>query len=360
MKKIMFIIGCLAGGGAERVVSSIASSLAEKDFQVSILTYYKEENEYPYSSKINRINISNGSIIDFNKMSAINKLKLIRKNIKKEQPDEIICFLSHPSVFAYLATVGSKYKKRISFAIRANPNMENNRIAKIQKRLLKHVKRIITQNKGQTTCFSPKLQKKMVIIPNPMYDELFINKKNYSSVPTKIVSVGRLNNQKNYKLAIEAFEIVYQKYSNIEYFIYGVGALEMELKELIRLKKLENNVHIMGFEKDRNKIYSDKDIFLMTSKFEGMPNALAEAMCMGIPSISTDCDFGPRDLIMNDDMGILLKDYEVETLVNSLVNVISDYDEYIIKAKYAREVLKEKYSFDKVVNIWESILQKEK
>jgi len=352
MKKIMFVIGCLAGGGAERVVASVASSLADKDFQVSILTYYKEENEYPYSSKVNRINISNGNINEFNKISTIKKLKLIRKSIKKEQPDEIICFLPHTLVFVYFSLIFTKYIKRLSYAVRANPNMENNKIAKIQKRLLNHVKRIITQNTGQTTCFSPKLQKKMVIIPNPMYDELFINEKKYSPVPTKIVSVGRLNNQKNYKLAIEAFEIIYQKYSNFEYFIYGAGSLEAELKELIKSKKLENNIHIMGFEKDRNKIYGDKDIFLMTSKFEGMPNALAEAMCMGIPAISTDCDFGPRDLIMNDDMGILLKDYEVGTLVNSLESVICNYENYVLKAKSAREILKEKYCFEKIINKW--------
>ena len=360
MKKIMFVIGDLAGGGAERVVTSIASGLSEKDFQVSILTYYKEENEYPYSSKINRINISNGNINDFNKISTIKKLKLIRKSIKKEQPDEIICFFPHILFHIFMATIFSKYNKKLSFAVRANPKKERKELNKNSNKILRFIKRIITQNTGQTTCFSPKLQKKMVIIPNPMYDELFINEKKYSPVPTKIVSVGRLNDQKNYKLAIEAFEIIYQKYSNFEYFIYGAGSLEAELKELIKSKKLENNIHIMGFEKDRNKIYGDKDIFLMTSKFEGMPNALAEAMCMGIPAISTDCDFGPRDLIMNDDMGILLKDYEVETLVNSLESVICDYENYVLKAKKAREILKEKYSFDKVMNIWETMLQKEK
>ena len=83
MKKIMFVIGDLAGGGAERVVTSIASGLSEKDFQVSILTYYKEKNEYPYSPKINRINISDGNLSDFNKISTLKKLKIIRRIIKK-------------------------------------------------------------------------------------------------------------------------------------------------------------------------------------------------------------------------------------------------------------------------------------
>ena len=357
MKKVMFVIGCLAGGGAERVVSSVSSALVSKGHQVSILTYYKEENEYPYSSDINRINISNGSISDFNKMSTLKKLRAIRKSIKREKPDEIICFLSHPSVFVYLATLGTKYNKRISFAIRANPNVEKSKIAEIQKRFSKKVKRIITQNEGQTTCFSSKLQNKMVIIPNPMYEELFEGEKIYLDSPLKIVSVGRLNNQKNYELAINSFDIISKKYTNINYYIYGAGNLESQLRQLIKNKNLEDRIFIMGFEKDRNKIYGDKDIFLMTSKFEGMPNALAEAMCKGIPSISTDCDFGPRDLIMNEDMGILLKDYEVDTLVDALEVMINNYKLFIEKAKKAKYILKEKYSFDEIINKWDTLLK---
>lgn len=357
MKKIMFVIGGLANGGAERVVASVASALSNKNFSVSILNYYSSDIDYSFSNEVNRINISNGNINDYNRMSIVTKIRKIRENIIKEKPDEIICFLSHPSVFVYLATLFTKYNKRISFAIRANPNMEKGKIASLQKKFIKYVKRIITQNEGQTTCFSSKLKHKIVVIPNPMYDELFENQKTYASEPMKIVSVGRLSNQKNYHLSINAFEVISKKYPNIEYYIYGSGKLENELKDLIKNKELEEKVHIKGFEKDRNKIYGDKDIFLMTSKFEGMPNALAEAMCMGIPSISTDCDFGPRDLILNENMGILLKDYEVETLVDALENMIKSYKKYVDLGKNARNVLRETYSFEKIINMWVDLLK---
>lgn len=360
MKKIMFVIGGLANGGAERVVTSIASQLSKKEYDVSILTYYHSDNEYPLDINVKRINISGGDSSSFNKMSTLKKMKEIRRNITKYNPDEIICFLSNPSVYVFLATLFTKYNKRISFAVRANPKVDNTTMGKLQMKLSPFVKRLITQNIGQAECYKKVKESKKVVIPNPMYDELFLNSKTYSKEVSKIVSVGRLTDQKNYELAINAFEVINKKYPNIEYYIYGSGPLENKIISLLKDKELLNNVHIMGFEKDREVIYGDKDLFLMTSNFEGMPNALAEAMCKGIPVISTDCDFGPRDLILNEDMGILLKDYNVNTLVNSLDDVISNYEIYIEKAKNAKEILKTKYSYDKIINMWQDLIDENK
>ncbi len=350
MKKIVFVIGSLVGGGSERVLTTVASFLAELgDFNISILTYYKEEKEYYISPKINRINISNGDRKKYNELSPLKKLKIIRKKIKEIDPDYIVCFLSNPYVFTYIALSFSKYKKRITYCERANPKHEKNKTAKLRDILSKH-SNVITQNRGQISCF-PKT-KNISVIPNPMYNELFENKKEYLKIPKRIVSVGRLTNQKNYELSIKAFYEVQKKYSDLEYYIYGDGNKKDEIIALINSLGLQDKVHLMGFEHDRNKIYGDKDIFLMTSLFEGMPNTLAEAMCYGIPSISTNCEFGPADLILDDNMGILLDDYEVSSVSNALFKIIENYDDYIIKAKYARKVLRNKYSYEEVMNKW--------
>lgn len=349
MKKIVFVIGGLVGGGAERVLTTVASYLAKEDFNVSILTYYRDEKEYYFFPKINRINISNGDIKQYNKMSALKKMKEIRKNIKEIKPDYIVCFLSHPYVFTYVALLFSKYRKRITYCERCNPKYEKNKTAKLRDKLVKY-SNVITQNRGQITCFSK--TKNITVIPNPMYNELFENEKEYLKIPKKIVSVGRLTDQKNFELGIKAFYEVQKKNNDLEYYIYGIGPKKDGIENLINSLGLRDKVHLMGFEHDRNKIYEDKDIFLMTSLSEGMPNALAEAMCYGIPSISTNCDFGPSDLILNDDMGILLKDYEVSSVFNALSNIIDNYDEYILKARNARNILKAKYSVDIIMNKW--------
>ncbi len=358
MKKVMFVIGGLANGGAERVITSISSAIAERGYDVVLLTYYKSDNEYSYSSKIKRICLADGYYDNYIKMSTIKKIRNIRKIIKKEKPDEIICFLSNPSVYVFLSTIFTKYRKKISFAIRANPKVEKGKIAKFQKIFSRYVKNIIVQNKGQITCFSLKVQNKIVVIPNPMYDELFEKEKAYSHVPTKIVSVGRLTDQKNYDLAIEVFNEIHKTNFNIEYYIYGVGNKEEYLQNKINELKLNNSIKLMGFENDRNLIYLDKDIYLMTSKYEGMPNTLAEAMCMGVPSISTNCEFGPSDLIMNENMGILVNDYECATLVKAIEKIINNYQEYVDKARYAKKVLRDTYSYEKIIQKWIDFINK--
>lgn len=360
MKKIMFVIGGLANGGAERVVTSIASELAERDYEVSILTYYKSDNEYHYSPKINRINISNGSLEEFKKLGAFKKIRLIRKELRKNNPDEIICFLSNPSVFTYIASLFSKYRRKISFAIRGNPKLDKEKTTTIQKYLIRFVKNVILQNNGQASCYKEKFRNKMVVIPNPIHNNLYVLNKEYSNKPLKIVSVGRLHKQKNYDLAIDAFYLLNQRYPNMQYYIYGKGIMEKELKDKVENYKLSNNVFFMGFENSREKIFLDKDIFLMSSLYEGMPNALAEAMTIGVPSISTDCEFGPSDLIMNERMGTLLKKNDAQLMCDRLENMILNYDEFVKKAIFAKEVLKENYSFEKIIDKWIEFIEKRK
>ena len=357
MKKIMFVIGGLSNGGAERVITSVSSALAEKGYDVVLLTYYIDNNEYPYSNKITRINLSNGFFKDYVEMNFLKKIKNLRKIIKNEKPDEIICFLSHSYVLSYISSIFTKYKNRISIAIRANPKVEKGKVASLCMRLSRKAKRIITQNSGQATCFSNKMQPKIKVIPNPMYKELFIGEKQYNDTPTKMVSVGRLTDQKNYDLSIDAFAKLHKIYPNLTYYIYGKGEKDAYLRDKIKSLNLQDFVFLKGFEKDRNLIYGDKDIYLMTSKFEGMPNTLAEAMCLGIPSISTNCEFGPSDLIMNDDMGVLLNDYNVETVVSAVSKVIENYNSYVIKAQKAREILKETYGFEQIINKWIDLIE---
>lgn len=358
MKKVMFIIGCLANGGAERVVSSVASGLANKGYDVTILTYYYGDDEYPLSENVKRISLVDGKISEFNKLSSIKKIFGIRKAIKRNNPDKIICFLSHPCVFAYFATIFTKYRKKLVFTVRANPNKEKNKIEKIFAKLTNKINNLIVQNKGQSTCFSKKVADKATIIPNPIYDELFEFEKDYCVEPTKIVAAGRLVHKKNYSLSIDAFNEIHKKHPNVKFYIYGQGPKEEELKNKVKSLGLEEDVLFMGFDKDRNHIYGDKDIYLMTSLYEGMPNTLAEAMTMGVPSISTNCDFGPSDLIKDEKMGILLPDFEVSSVVNALDDMITNYSCYVEKAKYAKEVLKENYSFEKILNKWIEFIEK--
>ena len=349
----MFVISSLGGGGAERVVTMVSSFLAnKKEYKVSIIAMCKKKPEYEYSNDISLNYIENGDDHTFNKMSVLKRLIKIRQIIKREKPDKIISFLTLESVYTFIACTFTKYRKRISFAIRSNPKMEKGIIAKVFSFFVKRVKFIITQNSGQKEYYINKTNAEIYIIPNPIQLDLINYEKKHQKIPAKIVSVGRLIEKKNFLITIDAFSMLKRKYPNLQLFIYGTGPMLDKINDSIAEKKLNGSVFVMGFETERKKIYGDKDIFLLASAYEGMPNVLIEAMCMGVPSISSNCEYGPKDLILNEKMGILFNEINVDSIYNSLENMILNYEYYTNNIDETRKKLIELYSPEIIINKW--------
>ena len=89
-----------------------------------------------------------------------------------------------------------------------------------------------------------------------------------------------------------------------------------------------------------------------------MPNALAESMAVGIPSISTNCEFGPSDLISDDNMGILVNEHSVEAVENALINMIENYGRYRLLSKKVKESMKERFSLEKITSEWVKFIER--
>ena len=358
MKKILFIIPSLSNGGAEKVVSQISSGLCNENYEVAVLVFFNHNNSYELNDNIKLINLSNGYEEEYNRISKINRLKKIRKKIKEFNPDIIIPFLDHICIYTYFSTVFSKYTKKIVFTERNNPKFLNKKLVKVKK-ILQYlfIKKIIVQNHGQFECLPKKVQNKTYIISNPISFKYLVYEKELNDIPIHLISIGRLLDQKDYPLAINAFNNVLKKYPNLIYHIYGKGEDKDKIEKLIKELNLEGKVKLEGFTTDINKVYENADIYLMTSKFEGMPNALAESMAVGIPSISIDCEFGPSDLIDNENMGILVKEHTIEAVEKALLYMIENYNIYSFKSKYVKERMKERYSLDKITNEWIKVIE---
>lgn len=357
MKKILFVIPTLSNGGAEKVVSKISSGLVDQGYDITILNFYECDNEYLINKKVKRNFLSKHEDA-YKRINTLKRLKLIRKIIKENNPDEIICFLNHVCIYIFISLIFTKFRKRITFTERCNPKYSNPKIIKIKNIFQRFVKKIIVQNTGQQSLLNNKDKTKSWVVPNPI-DERYLNLENtINTIPKHIISIGRLEDQKDYPLAINAFNNVLKKYPNLIYHIYGQGNDKEKIKSLIKELNLESKIILEGFTTDINKVYENADIYLMTSKFEGMPNALAESMAVGIPSISTDCEFGPRDLINNEDMGILVKNHTIEDIENALLEIIENYSEYASKSKKVKEVMRDRYSLKKIIEEWIKVIEK--
>ena len=162
--------------------------------------------------------------------------------------------------------------------------------------------------------------------------------------------------QKNYPLLLSAFSKISKKHPDYKLRIFGQGIVLPELQKLVLDLGIVNNVTFEGFCANVHESIKNSDIFVLSSDFEGMPNALLEAMAMGFPVISTDCPAGgPAELIKNEENGILVPVGDEEKLVKALEKMI---DNVTLKEKVsnAAKEISVTHSVENIVKIWKSVL----
>ena len=361
MKHVAFAIGSLSGGGAERVVSVWASALAEKGYKVSAIVYSRVEDEYDLNKNVNIYPIAQSQQACKN-MPMVKRVFRFRKVLKQIKPDIVISFLPVVQVYVRYASIGLKHKRVET--IRINPwktEISNSKYYKSWLKCFDKCDHLILQSKDQKPFFSEKVQKKAVTIPNPI-NALYLEneKKEYDANSHKIVAAGRLTKQKNYKMLIDAIKIVQNDYNDVSLSIYGAGELQKELQDYIDDIGISNNVKLMGRSNELHNVYKDFDLYVMSSDYEGLPNALAEAMAIGLPCISTDCQTGPRDLIDDGISGYLTPCGDVKALADKIKETFSlTSDEQRVIGQSAREKIKnfcsEENSLKQLINLIESL-----
>ena len=324
MKHVVFAIGSLHGGGAERVVSVWASALAEKGYPVSVVVYARRENEYPVDTRVQICPIAD-SMQACNALSMRQRLKCFRSQLKGIKPDVLISFLPEMQVYIAMASIGLGISRVET--IRNNPwklDILHTKFAPLWRWCFRSCRGLIVQSEDQKLFFSRSVQKKAVVIPNPVnlcYRES--QKTEYCADSHKIVAAGRLANQKNYKMMIDAVGKVTCQYPDVCLAIYGEGPLEEELRSYINQNQLETHIQLMGRSSELYRVYQNADLYLMSSDYEGMPNALAEAMAVGMPCISTDCKTGPRDLIDDGQNGYLVPCGDADAMAEKILHIFA-------------------------------------
>lgn len=350
MKKYLFIVPSLSKGGAERVVSILSSELVKNEREAVVITHFKTNDDYKTDDNVKIICLSDLYENEYrDKMSVFFLIKLLyrlRKNILEESPDYILPFLWTTCVRTELALICSKYKKNVIQTVRNNPSIfPKNKIAEIYRNfLVKKSRMTIVQNVEQKKYFNENVQEKIKVLPNPVSEEILNLKRTEETNTINIIGVGRLEKQKNFELLIEAFSQVYKKNKNVRLKIYGDGSQKEKLQSLINNLQIQDYAELCGRSSNYSEIYGLSSIFILSSNFEGMPNTLLEAMAVGLPCISTDCPTGPRDIICNNENGILINMNSISDLVNSIEKIISDKDFSNKIAKNARLTIRQRYS----------------
>lgn len=323
-KKICIAIHGLAHAGAERVAAHWANYLAAQGHSVSVLVYACDEETYDLDQRVRVVPIA-GTLEEYANTPKSKLLFRIRKLIRQEKPQVMISFLPRMQITMMLAAWGMRIK-RIE-TVRNNPWTDTDIARKrpLWDLCFRRSDAIIVQTKEQGEYFPQKLQKKITVISNPIAKAFSDRQKKYEAAGIRrFVSVARINQQKNYPMMIRAFAQATQKDPRYKLDIYGAGAPEavQELQDLICQLGMEQSITLCGWKKNIPEMLPSYDGFLMSSNYEGMPNALAEAMATGLVCLSTDCKTGPKDMIDPGINGYLAATGSVEAFAEGIRKMI--------------------------------------
>lgn len=366
--KLVFFINNLAGGGAERVVATLGNYWASKHWDITIVTLgSKSLDFYSLNPAIMRISLGfsgNSKHVLDALLQNMRRVIALRRIIKQVQPKVVLSMMSTPNVLLAFASRGIPGLCAIGSERCYPPHsplgpLWNTLRKKMYVRLSAVV--ALTQECAEWIKIHSSA-KRVPIIPNavcwPVPDNLPRIVPNAICSPERkiLLAVGRLGKVKNFGLLIKVFSELAFKYPGWDLVILGDGQERQILEAQIRETMLTTRIFIPGIAGNVAEWYTRADLYVMSSRSEGFPNALVEALAYGLPAVSFDCDTGPRDIIRHGVDGLLVPPGNEQGLLVALERLMGDSDLRKTMAYRAIDA-RERFSIEKIAGMWENLFR---
>ncbi len=352
-KNILILVPSIGGGGAEHVACRLANELCKK-YNLYLMYYDHKDKTYFLDSKVNIIDFfvrpDDRWFGRFKKIYRVYALLFqIVKVIQAKYIFRIDTSVSFMAVSS-LVNVLAPGKCRTVISERNDPSCKSK--CHCLSSLIAHklADYAVFQNRKVQNMYGEKVRTKSSIIPNPTEVSCFVSEHRLK----KIAAVGRLHEQKNHKLLISAFSLFHKTHLEYHLYIYGEGPLLNELKQHAETCGVKDNVHFEGFREDVHAAIADAEQFVLSSDYEGLSNALMEAMMMGHACISTCCT-GSDELIEDGKNGLLVPVGDVHAMCEAMCR-LSDSVELRKKLGHAAACTAEAWNIDKITRLWEKVL----
>ncbi|MBS1718581.1 MAG: glycosyltransferase family 4 protein [Armatimonadetes bacterium] len=359
MKKSVVLVNHEMGmGGAERQFSIMANNLAGRGWDVGIATWVDEPSYYELAPGVEHIRMG-ASEHGKNALQGLvlnrERIRRLRAVLAERKPSVVISFNHRNNIRSILAARPLGIPTIVMEA--SDPFREPlEREWKILRTLLYPTcASVVLQTQAVVSYFRPNVQRIVEVIPNPIVDPGFRRKPNPSG--RSVVSLGRLVEVKGQDLLLKAFSLASKQKPDWRLTLYGEGESREELEAIRSELKLEKVVDLPGAVAKPYEVLAKADLFVMSSRREGFPNALCEAMAVGLPAVSFDCPYGPGFIIREGVDGLLAKPEDVEDLAAKLVELMSDDERREAMSVRAPEVL-DRFGEQKVMDQWEALLNK--
>lgn len=350
-RKIVFFIGTLGNGGAERVVSILTRQYVNMGIPVEIVLYYDEEPFYDIHPDVPITYIER----ETKSKNLLKNILWLRRHVI-QNAGVVVSFLAQFNMIALVASFATGIP--VVVADRNDPrHMPKQAPVRIARNWLYHLAdTVVVQTQHNKDYFSKRLQKKCKIIYNPVDLRERKGLALRTEKKRRIVSAARLMKQKNQLMLIEAFGQIKEDFPDYTLTIYGEGPFRVELENRIRELGLEDSIALPGKVQNVFECIADAEVFVLSSNFEGMPNALIEAMCLGLPVISTKVS-GATDLIEHGKNGLLTDVADTKQLADAMRQMLENFELRQSCAENALEI-NERLQVDSIIRQWQDCFKR--
>lgn len=364
--KLVIFINNLAGGGAERVAATLANYWARKHWEITIVTLDPQSLDfYPLEPAVRRVslNLSGDSahILDA-LLQNVRRVIALRRAIRQLRPNVVLSMMSTPNVLLAFASLGIAGLHAVGSERCYPPHFPLGTMwHAMRRRMYGRLAAVVALTQECADWITTNSSAKCVpVIPNaaswPLPNNLPKIAPDAISSPERkvLLAVGRLSNEKNFDMLIDVFSELAPRHPDWDLVILGDGPDRTSLETRIRNAESGARMFVPGIAGNVGEWYARADLYVMCSRFEGFPNALAEALAHGLPAVSFDCDTGPRDIIRDGIDGLLVPAGDIRSLQVALDRVMGDSQ---LRAGMACRAIdaRGRFSIEKIAAMWEDL-----
>ena len=368
--RLALVISSLAGGGAERMMAALANAWVADGVGVTLVTLaLRSEDGYPLRPEIVRVELGlMGDSRDATSslLASLRRVRALRCAIKASRPDAVVSFMTTTNLLVLLAVAWLRVPVIVSERTFVGAQPPRGVLRSLYRFLYRRAAAVVVQTRRGAADLEARVGRRVHVIPNWVTSgggdlpcdtpEISAAVAEPVEIDTRVVlGVGRLGPEKGFDLLIDAFSRVSDRHPSWRLVILGEGPARADLTALISAHRLGARVSLPGFTSAPRAFMREAALFVLSSRFEGMPNALIEAMSEGLACVSFDCPTGPGELIDHGVNGWLVPAGDTAALAVALDRLMGD-DALRERLGTRAGEIKDAYSQRAILELWNALL----
>jgi glycosyltransferase involved in cell wall biosynthesis len=362
--KLALVISSLSGGGAERVMASLANAWAQSGAEITLVTLSdKSKDTYPVDAKVHRITLNLVRESYTRRQALYNnarRFQALRKTIKYVHPDAVLSFMTRTNLLTLASCLGLGIPVIVSDRTSLGAAPPTGIWKRLYRPLYRRAAAVVLGTKKGAAYVESMTGRPIDVISNPVQAPDLSEDGLTNALPQEqkqeiLLAAGRLMPLKGFDLLIDAFARVAGSHPSWKLLILGEGPERAALEDQVEAVGLNDRVHLPGFCNDVSAVLRQSHVFVLSSKYEGLPNVLMEAMAAGLACVSFDCETGPSELIEHEKNGLLIPAGDIAALSEALDRLMSDINLRARLGTSASSILL-RCNMDRVLDQWNTLI----